>query len=98
MGCGPGGKLPTVVPLRPFRLNRLTAENATPVEKTALEKRLGLSSGDRVSVADLRTGLKDLAHLDNFEEVWLNPTGNHDSLSLDLEIRPAPPRLAAVGI
>jgi hypothetical protein len=63
-----------------------------------LEKRLGLSQGDRVSVSDLRKGLQDLANLDNFEEVWLNPSGHQDSLSLNLLIRPAPPRLAALGI
>src|SRR4029453_9465231 len=43
-------------------------------------------------------GLQDLANLDNFEEVWLNPSGHQDSLSLNLLIRPAPPRLAPLGI
>ena len=98
MGCGFSGPLPPVVPLRPFRLDQVTSENATPVEKAALEKRLGLTEGSRVSVSDFRKGLHDLSNLDNFEEVWLNPSGHEDSLSLNLVIRPAPPRLAALGI
>jgi len=98
MGCDTSGPPSSVPPLRQFKLDKVTSENATPVEKAALEKRLGLAQGDRVSFSDLRKGLQDLANLDNFEEVWLNPSGHQDSLSLNLVIRPAPPRLAALGI
>lgn len=98
LGCPPTDSLPSVVPLQPFKLDKVTAENVTPHEKVALEKRLGLSEGHPVRVADLRHDLHDLSNLDNFEEVWLNPAGTHDSLSLNLAVRPAPPRLAALGI
>ncbi|HSE67051.1 MAG TPA: patatin-like phospholipase family protein, partial [Gemmatimonadales bacterium] len=98
MGCDSPEPPTQAAPLRQFKLARVTTENATPVEKAALEKRLGLSEGTRVSVYDLRKGLQDLSNLDNFEEVWLNPSGHEDSLSLNLVIRPAPPRLAALGI
>ena len=98
MGCVPAAALTPTVPLQPFVLSRMTADNATPVEQHALEKRLDLRKGERVRVSDLRDRLKELADLDNFEEVWLNPTGRPDSLVLNLAIRPAPPRLAALGI
>ncbi|HEU5153872.1 MAG TPA: patatin-like phospholipase family protein [Gemmatimonadales bacterium] len=98
MGCDSPEPPAQAASLRQFKLARVATENATPVEKAALEKRLGLSEGARVSVYDLRRGLQDLSNLDNFEEVWLNPSGHEDSLSLNLVIRPAPPRLAALGI
>jgi NTE family protein len=98
MGCDSAEPLSQNASLRQFQLAKVSSENATPIEKAALEKRLGLSEGNRVSVYDLRKGLQDLSNLDNFEEVWLNPSGHEDSLSLNLVIRPAPPRLATLGI
>ena len=65
-GCASAGPMAPVVPLEPFHLDRVTIDNATPMEKAALEKRLGLSQGERVSVSDLRSRLKELADLDDF--------------------------------
>jgi hypothetical protein len=72
--------------------------DARPADASALITRLGIEPGSRLRVSELRQRLGELEELENFEEVWINPTGRPDSLNLNLTIRRSPPRLAVGGI
>ena len=96
--CKLAGPLPFPEPLPAFRIAHASAVDAKPRDASALIARLGVHPGARLSIPDLRDRLGELAELENFEEVWINPTGSPDSLDLKLTIRPSPPRLAAAGI
>ena len=85
-------------PVARVHLRRFTVANGRPDDREVLQSRLGLNAGDRLNLGDLSERLVTLAELDEYEEVWLTPTGPADSVVLAATIRRAPPRLAAAGV
>lgn len=85
-------------PVARVHLRRFTVANGRPDDREVLQSRLGLNAGDRLNVGDLSERLATLSELDEYEEVWLTPTGPADSVLLAATIRRAPPRLAAAGV
>lgn len=81
-----------------LRLASLKVTDDRPGEESAFRARLGLESGNRISVSDLSSRLETLAELEDYEEVWLTPSGPPDSLRFDLALRRAPSRLGVAGI
>jgi NTE family protein len=95
--CGnpPGEQRP---PLPHLQLQHLSVNQGTAVDVKVVRDRLRIAPGDRLDVPDLRKRLAALADLEDYEEVWLNPSGRPDSLAFNVNVRRAAPRLAAVGI
>lgn len=93
----PAGPSPPV-PAPRYRLARITGKTDQSAEGRFVRRLLGLEEGSKLDVERVRTGLRQLAHNDGFRAVWLEPSGPPDSLTLDLLVRPASRRLAAVGL
>lgn len=80
------------------RLGGVRISGGRPSERRFLLHLLGLSARDSLDLRTLRSGLRVLGAYDEFQSVWLHPTGDRDTIALDLEVRPGPRRLAALGL
>jgi NTE family protein len=63
-----------------------------------VSRQLGIVEGDWLNVPGLQERMKALSETDDYREVWLQPSGAPDSLTLSLAIRPAPARTVVVGL
>ena len=73
-GCLPHGapvmrSLPTV-------LDTVVTAGASPAERQALLRLLGLERGHRLDLARLRSRIRGLATSEAFDAIWLDPTGS----------------------
>jgi NTE family protein len=82
----------------PTRLSGVAVAGGRPSDQLFLLRLLGLGTGDSLDLPALRSGLHILGAYDEFQSVWLHPTGNQDSVAFNLEVHPGPRRLAAVGL
>lgn len=94
--CLPHGALRRQPP--PARVNTVVTAGATPAERRALLRALGLEPRTTLDVASLRAGVRRLGESEVFNAVWLGPTGTGDSVSFDLIPSHAPRRAAGVGL
>ncbi len=86
-------------PPRPtYRLRHVTVEGGRTGEEILVRRQLGLNVGDEIDVALLGESIRAMGESDEYRAVWLRPSGPPDSLTLDLLVRPAPPRLGFVGL
>ena len=63
-----------------------------------LRRQLGIEEGDWLDVPGLRDRLQAVSEADDYKEVWIQPSGPPDSLTLSLAVRPAPARLVVAGL
>ncbi len=69
-----------------------------PADQQFIRRLLGLNERDRIDLARVRLGFQRLRRYDGLKAVWLQPSGPPDSVALRLLLRPAPRRLAALGL
>ncbi|MEO8138616.1 MAG: patatin-like phospholipase family protein [Gemmatimonadota bacterium] len=93
---------PSLAVSRPFhapaRLSQVAVSGGRPSDQQFLLRLLGLAGQDSLDVLAVRTGFHILGGYDEFRSVWLHPSGNQDSIALDLEVHPGPRRLVALGL
>jgi len=85
----------------PTRLTRVAIEGANGSERLALTRLLGLTVAkhDTLDFQLLRQRIRSLATTSEaYESVWLTPTGAGDSVELDLVLKRAARRIAALGL
>ncbi len=88
---------PPRAPGLPSILGTVRAPGLTAAERRGLIERLGLAAPS-FGFSRLRSGIRALASSDALDAVWLNPAGTGDTLDLDLVVRRAPVRAAALGL
>jgi hypothetical protein len=59
---------------------------------------LGIEEGDWLDVPGLRDRLQVVSEGDDYREIWIQPSGPPDSLTLSLAVRTAPARMVVVGL
>jgi NTE family protein len=96
--CLPSAAAETAPPSPELRLASFKVTDDRPGEESAFRARLGLENGNRISVKDLSARLGTLAELEDYEEIWLTPSGPADSVRFDLALRRSPSRLGVAGI
>lgn len=94
----PGGPASPRRPAPEFKVAHITGTSDSSAEGRFVRRLLGLEEGDRMIVEQVRAGFRRLARHDGFRAVWLQPSGPPDSMTLDLIVRPASGRMAAVGL
>ncbi len=80
------------------RIGKVTVHGGSPAEQGFVRQLLRLDVGQPLDPVATRAGFRLLGNHDGFTAVWLQPTGRVDSLALDLQVRPANRRLAALGV
>ncbi len=83
---------------RPTWVETVKVRGSRPPEQAYLRRLLGLAERDSLDLAALRAGFRALGAYDEFRSVWLNPTGTGDTLAVEIEVRPGPRRLGALGL
>lgn len=81
-----------------LRLGHLTMTGGRPADQRFIRTLLGLEEHDSIDLPRLRAGFQSLRYYDGVKAVWLQPSGTRDSVTLRTLIRPAPRRLAALGL
>jgi NTE family protein len=100
LACRDRRPVEAVRPL-PTRLAGVRMRGVNASERLALTRLLGLDVGpqDTLDFELLRRRVRSLATASEaFESVWLTPTGDGDSVALDLVIRRAARRVAGIGL
>jgi predicted acylesterase/phospholipase RssA len=96
-GCLPRGAPPPIPPL-PVRIGDLNIESPNASERLALRRLLGLGVSDTLDPAFLRSRLRQLAHSESYQAVWLSPHGSRDTVSFDVSVRRTARRVAGLGL
>jgi NTE family protein len=81
-----------------YRIQRIRVIEGPDSHDRLLRRQLGIEEGDWLDVAGLRSRFRTLGESDDYQEVWVNPSGPSDSLTLSLAVRLAPSRLVALGL
>lgn len=81
-----------------YRIQRIRIAEGPDSHDRLLRRQLGIEEGDWLDVPGLRTRLQTLSESDDYQEVWIHPTGPSDSLTLSLVTHLAPARLVALGL
>jgi predicted acylesterase/phospholipase RssA len=83
----------------PHHVSGVTIAGASPSEHLALTRLLGLDAGDSLKVPRLRSRLRNMAAAsDDYEAIWLDPSGDGDSVHFHLILHRAARRVAGIGI
>jgi NTE family protein len=88
-GSGPG---------MPSRVAGLAIEESNTSERLALRRLLGLGLSDRLDTTLLRSRVRNLAHSEAYQAVWLAPRGGGDSVVFDISVQRAPRRVVGLGL
>jgi NTE family protein len=95
-GCLPHGLAPA--PALPTVLDTVITAGATPAERRALLRLLGLERRQPFNPVRLRSRLRELATSESFDAIWLDPTGAGDTVRFRLAPQPAARRAAGLGL
>ncbi|HTS88865.1 MAG TPA: patatin-like phospholipase family protein [Gemmatimonadales bacterium] len=93
-----GARAPSRPARAVYRIAEIHIAEGPPSALATLRRQLDIAPGEYVDVAGLRSRLLSIGEGDNYQEVWLHPSGPADSLSLALSVRPAPKRLVVGGV
>lgn len=93
--CLPHGTVGEPTP--PTHLDTVITNGATPAERRALLRALGLT-GPALDAQSLRAHLRALGESESFDAIWLRPTGTGDTVGFDLVRQRAPRRTAGLGL
>ena len=80
------------------RIAHISSRGGSPAEQAFVRQLLQLEAGASIDPVATRAGFRMLQKNDGFTAAWLQPTGPVDSVELNLEVRTANRRLAAMGI
>ncbi len=86
----------TAVTLTPQRRDSSSLQSI--VDGDAIVADLGLSDGGPLDLRTLQRGLMEIGRMERYREVWLNPSGNADTLLLHVTLAGAPLRSLGVGV
>ena len=90
---------PPPSPALPHHVSGVTVAGANPSEHLALTRLLGLDAGDSLNVPRLRSRVRNMAAAsDDYEAIWLGPSGEGDSVHFHLILHRAARRVAGIGI
>jgi NTE family protein len=81
-----------------FRVAHIRIAEGPENHDGLVRRQLGLEEGDWLDIPRLRDHLQAIGDADDYRELWVQPTGPPDSLTLSLALRPAPARLVVVGL
>lgn len=95
MQCPPTGTVPRLPTPRVLAGVGVTAFDSG--RASVLTRLLGLAGADSLDPDKLRTRLLQLGSSDRFRSLWLHPSGQGDSVRLQLAPERAPRRVAALG-
>jgi predicted acylesterase/phospholipase RssA len=95
--CLPLGPPPRS-PSLPTRIIRVEIGSRNPSERLSLERLLGLGLSDTLDPALLRSRVRQLAHSEAYQAVWLSPRGIADSISFDISVQRSARRVAGLGL
>ena len=96
-GCLPE-RPPPVVPPLPATLAGWNVTTGSATDSTLVARMLRLVPGSPIEPARLRERLIGLADVEAFRGVWLNPTGDADSVSFRVEPVKAPKTVGGAGL
>jgi NTE family protein len=82
----------------PRRLSGLRIQGSNASESLALRRLLGLGLSDSLDVDLLHSRVRQLAHSEAYQAVWLMPRGAGDSVAFDVTVQRAPRRVAGLGL
>jgi predicted acylesterase/phospholipase RssA len=82
----------------PRWIGEVAIAGAEPAAREALLRGLGLREHDSLDVAALRRGVRRIGESDTYRALWLTPGGRGDSVRFDVVERPAPRRVAGLGL
>ena len=82
----------------PRRLSGLTIEGSNASEGLALRRLLGLGLGDSLDADLLHSRVRQLAHSEAYQAVWLMPRGAGDSVAFDVSVQRSHRRVAGLGL
>jgi NTE family protein len=95
----PGVRPARPSPSMPTHVGDVAFEGANASERLALKRLLGLSPGDSLDFALLRSRLRNLTTASEaYQSVWLSPYGQGDTVSFRLILRRAARRVAGIGV
>ena len=86
------------MPAPPIRIAQISSQGGSTTELAFVRRVLRLEDGASFDPGATRAGFRLLGNHDGFSSAWLQPTGPADSLRLNLIVRPANRRLAALGV
>jgi NTE family protein len=82
----------------PTHVAGVTIESNNPSERLALQRLLGIGLSETLDTSLLRSRVRNLAHSEAYEAVWLTPQGHGDSVSFRVIVRRAARRVAGLGL
>ncbi len=82
----------------PWRIGAVVQPPGSPGVRRGLLRTIGLLDRDTLDVPLLRRRLRQLGESEVYQEVWLHPTGDLDSVAFALGVRPAPRRVVGLGV
>jgi hypothetical protein len=82
----------------PTVLDTVITAGATPAERRAMLRLLGVERGQRLDLVRLRSRVRGLAASDAFDAIWLNPAGSGDTVRFELTPLRAARRAAGLGL
>ena len=90
--------VPPAVRTLPTVLDTVITSDATPAERRALLRLLGLERGQKLDPARLRSRVRGLSTSETFDAIWLGPTGSGDTVRFELAPLRAARRAAGLGL
>lgn len=87
-----------VPPPFPSRIVGVTIGSSNASERLAVQRLLGLGLSDSLDPDLLRSRIRDLAHSEAYQSVWLAPRGGRDSVSFSVTLRRAARRVVGLGL
>jgi hypothetical protein len=81
-----------------FRVARIRVVDGQAQDRFTLERQLGLADGDSLDVSELGERFTRISERTDYQEVWMEPTGPPDSLTLSFSVKPAPRSLFVAGL
>lgn len=95
--CLPLGPAPPT-PTLPSRVSGFEIATRNASERLALQRLLGFGLSDTLDPALLRSRVRNLAHSEAYQAVWLSPRGLRDSVSFHVSVRRSARRVAGLGL
>ena len=89
---------PPAQPAPPRRVVGLTIAGNNASEGLAFRRLLGLGLSDSLDSDLLHSRVRNLAHSEAYQAVWLSPSGAGDSVAFDVSVQRSPRRVAGLGL
>jgi NTE family protein len=81
-----------------YRVARVVVTEGRGEDRTLLERLLGVEEGAWLDISGFRERFAGIGEVTDYQEVWMQPSGPYDSLTLSFSVKPAPARLVVAGL